>query len=194
MTFAASTLPSLFSSLILIDPVLSNAPRSVRGLTTGALVRRERWGSREEAKAAMLKKPFFAAWDPRVLDSYIDFGLKAVPDGVALKCQAKHEALVFADPGTAASRRAEARLSTLPPTLPVHFVLADVDRSVIPKEQVKKVVGRVKHATETRIGGAGHLIAQEKPRELAEAIAECLGRWYPPSQREAYPPTRKSKL
>lgn len=96
MAYASSASPSLFSSIIFCDPVLPwpTLDRSVRGLTTGAIVRREEWSSAEEAKAGFLKKAFFRQWDSRVLDSYCTHGVKAVPSGgVALKTRARDEAV-----------------------------------------------------------------------------------------------------
>jgi hypothetical protein len=97
MTYASSAIPSLFSSIILLDPVLppenSVSRKGRQFMTSGALVRREKWGSREEAKEGFLKKEFFRMWDPRALDRYIEFGLREVVGGVALKATARSEAV-----------------------------------------------------------------------------------------------------
>lgn len=96
MAFAATALPSLFSSVIFCDPVLPPATtlRQTGRLTQGAVVRRETWKNREEAKEGFLKKPFFRAWDSRVLDKYIRYGIKDTPSGeVALKARARDEAV-----------------------------------------------------------------------------------------------------
>lgn len=102
MAYAATALPSLLSSLIFCDPVLP-APeldRSVVGLTMGALVRREKWASREEAWEGFLSKAFFRSWDERVLGLYVACGVKDVEQKkeagkkeVALKTRAKDEAV-----------------------------------------------------------------------------------------------------
>lgn len=96
MAFASSASPFLFSSIIFCDPVLPwpTLDRSVRGLTTGAIVRREEWSSTEEAREGFLKKAFFRQWDSRVLDSYCTHGVKAVASGgAALKTRARDEAV-----------------------------------------------------------------------------------------------------
>lgn len=95
MAYAASAAPSLFSSLILCDPVLPppQLERSVIGLSTGAIVRREQWTTKSEAKEGFLKKAFFRQWDPRVLERYCEEGLKEVKGGVALKTRAIDEAV-----------------------------------------------------------------------------------------------------
>lgn len=95
--YAASALPSLFSSLVFVDPVLPDPTVSTRAmtrLTAGALMRRETWKTRDEAREAFVKKPFFQAWDPRVLDGYLEHGLVELEGGgVALKVTARNEAV-----------------------------------------------------------------------------------------------------
>jgi pimeloyl-ACP methyl ester carboxylesterase len=42
--------------------------------------RRETWPSRQDAVASFKKKEFYQAWDPRVLDRWIEYGLRDGPD------------------------------------------------------------------------------------------------------------------
>lgn len=98
LTFAASSVPSLFSSIILVDPVLPPAdymPDAPRGLAAGAIVRRDEWASRASAQEVFLKKAFFRLWEASVLQSYLQFGLKDVRSGTAvqLKARKKDEAV-----------------------------------------------------------------------------------------------------
>lgn len=95
MAFASTAAPSVFSSVILCDPVLpkEDEETSWAMLARGAVARRERWGSREEAKAAFLSKTFFRNWNERVLDAYLDTGLREVEGGVALKTKPVNEAV-----------------------------------------------------------------------------------------------------
>ncbi|KAM0791474.1 hypothetical protein ACM66B_005927 [Microbotryomycetes sp. NB124-2] len=182
MAYAASAVPSVFSSVIFCDPVIvpTDVARSVVGLTMGALVRREQWSSKQEAKDGFLKKAFFKKWDSRVLDLYCDAGLKELSDGtVALKCRARDEALVFCDPCANASRRACKRLSMVPSSLKAHFVFADENMSVLGEDMIRSVLRTIPHATFTRVKGAGHLVAQEDPKQTAERIADFLRETYP---------------
>jgi pimeloyl-ACP methyl ester carboxylesterase len=87
--------------------------------------------------------------------------------------------LVFCDPKAVAARRACSRLATLPSSLPVHFVFADVGRSVLSEDEILKMLRFVPHATTARVEGAGHLIAQEKPAGTASEIVKFLRRVYP---------------
>ncbi|KAK4704536.1 hypothetical protein P7C70_g1681, partial [Phenoliferia sp. Uapishka_3] len=186
--FAATAIPSIFSSVIFCDPVLPPLgwEKSTSALTGGALIRRDGWASRQDAMEAFLKKAFFRNWDPRVLDRYIVFGLKDVAEGVKLKARPRDEALVFGDCMASSARRAHSRLHTIPAALPVHFIFAEEGRSVLEENDILELVAQVKHASFSRVAGAGHLVAQERPKETAEEIASFL--------RETYTVEPRAKL
>ncbi|KAH8897024.1 alpha/beta-hydrolase [Thozetella sp. PMI_491] len=75
--------PRLLSTLVLLDPVLSNF--KVRGPAYGfdpmkaSSFRREVWDSREEAAASFRRNKFYQTWDPRVLDAWVKYGLRESP-------------------------------------------------------------------------------------------------------------------
>ena len=50
-------------------------------MVLGAVQRRHTWKDREEAKRSFATNPFFAAWDPEVLDNYVQFALARFSDG-----------------------------------------------------------------------------------------------------------------
>ena len=93
--YAATAIPSLFSSVLFCDPVMppTHHVLTTAGLTGGALVRKDFWSSRKEASEGFLKKAFFRNWDPRVLKTYVQHGLKETAQGVQLKTRAKDEAV-----------------------------------------------------------------------------------------------------
>ncbi|KGO39707.1 hypothetical protein PEX1_054560 [Penicillium expansum] len=70
--------PSLFEGLILVDPVIQreNATRKYVLLST---YRRDLWPSRKQAAEKFQSSPFYQAWDPRVLEKWIEFGLRDLP-------------------------------------------------------------------------------------------------------------------
>ncbi|USP74371.1 hypothetical protein yc1106_01645 [Curvularia clavata] len=73
--------PRLFETLILIDPVIQGN-LSISGNISPAASsarRRERWPSREEAAKSFAKSKFYQAWDPRVLERWVQHGLRDVP-------------------------------------------------------------------------------------------------------------------
>lgn len=77
--------PRLLSTLVLLDPVISPysstpGPFS-RSPTASSIRRREVWPSRPEAREKFERSPFFAAWDPRVLDRWVDFGVRDAKPG-----------------------------------------------------------------------------------------------------------------
>ncbi|RYC91743.1 hypothetical protein BFJ63_vAg5475 [Fusarium oxysporum f. sp. narcissi] len=70
--------PRLLDSLVLIDPIIQipNPSISLAGLSTK---RRDVWPSRGDATTRFKKSKFFQSWDPRVLDLWIEHGLRDIP-------------------------------------------------------------------------------------------------------------------
>ncbi|KAK5174463.1 uncharacterized protein LTR77_001543 [Saxophila tyrrhenica] len=78
--------PRLFSSLILLDPVIQersaeidpspNAPPNLAQLST---FRRDLWPSRDDAAASFARSAFYKPWDPRVLEKWTQYGLRNGP-------------------------------------------------------------------------------------------------------------------
>lgn len=101
--------PRLFESLILIDPVIQGKV-SVIGNVSPAFAsskRRDVWPSRAEATKSFKKSKFYQAWDPRVLDCWIEHGLRDTPtklhpdakDGQVTLTTTKHqEVMTFLRP------------------------------------------------------------------------------------------------
>ncbi|KAH4252991.1 hypothetical protein HBH70_197600 [Parastagonospora nodorum] len=73
--------PRLFETLILVDPVIQGKVSLIGNVSPAfaSAKRRERWPSREEAAKSFKKSKFYQTWDPRVLDRWIQFGLRDVP-------------------------------------------------------------------------------------------------------------------
>ena len=86
--------PRLLSTLVLMDPVIQrhHVPESdppskshVAGVPIVARLsthRRDIWPSRESAAQGFKKSPAYKAWDPRVLDRYIKYGLRDLPTAI----------------------------------------------------------------------------------------------------------------
>lgn len=100
MIYTASTFPQLFETLIIVDPTIF--PKEIMrepftlALTAGAIVRRHLWPSKQNAKSLFEQnKGFFGKWNPHVLNGYVEFGLRNVPDGpgVTLKVDKMQEAV-----------------------------------------------------------------------------------------------------
>ena len=73
--------PRLFTSLILIDPVVQRYPSvdGNYGPAKASVGRREIWPSRGEAERKLKGSRFYQAWDPRVLDRWLRYGLRDLP-------------------------------------------------------------------------------------------------------------------
>ncbi|KAL2874997.1 hypothetical protein SGCOL_009841 [Colletotrichum sp. CLE4] len=76
--------PRLFSGVVLLDPVISKWSSNAKGTIAASPAaasarRRDLWPSREEARKAFLKSPFYRGWDERVFNAWMDHGLRDVP-------------------------------------------------------------------------------------------------------------------
>ncbi|EIM87275.1 alpha/beta-hydrolase [Stereum hirsutum FP-91666 SS1] len=168
--------PFLFSGLVLVDPVIIprdyDRSEDLQVYLSGALGRRQEWASREEARR-LLNAPFFARWDPAVLDSYVEHGMYSTPNGsVRLKTTGVQEAVVFAE--SLVTHEAWAVLDKLDEKIALKWIMPG--EGGIGTEQLaqERVWLRPRNASNVRIAGAGHLAVQEKPREVAEEIYAFL--------------------
>lgn len=73
--------PRLLHSLVLIDPVVQRYPsvEGNHGPAKASVGRREVWSSRKEAEAKLKRSKFYQAWDERVLDRWLRYGLRDLP-------------------------------------------------------------------------------------------------------------------
>ncbi|KAJ5795361.1 hypothetical protein N7457_001960 [Penicillium paradoxum] len=77
--------PSLFQGLILIDPVIQLENPSLK-YALPSTYRRDHWPSRVEAANKFRSSSFYRAWDPRVLEKWIEYGLRDLPTKVYPIC------------------------------------------------------------------------------------------------------------
>lgn len=73
--------PRLFTSLILIDPVIMRVPSGPNAYIAAAAssVRRDKWPNRDVAEQSFKKSKFYQSWDPRVLNLWFKYGLREIP-------------------------------------------------------------------------------------------------------------------
>ncbi|KAI6142998.1 Alpha/beta hydrolase family-domain-containing protein [Pisolithus tinctorius] len=187
LTLVALNFPKLFSSLVLVDPVIladktKTVEEAVR-FAVNAFTRRSFWSSREEALSLFKQSPFFASWHPEVLKTYVDHGLTAdATGGVRLKLTTVQEGLSYVSVSICAE---------------VWELLEQLDenitlRWVVPwpgflgeEETQVRVWRRPTNASNVVFPFAGHLIVQEAPIELAEDIATFLSKNYGSPQIKA---------
>ncbi len=172
MIAAAARAPAIFERLVVVDPVIlppaaerTTAASRGRGnaLAEGARRRRAVFGSRAEARAWWQGRDFFAAWDPRALDLYVDEGLRERADGkLELKCSPEVEAAIFGASG--AFDVFELAPAVTAPTL---FLWAA--RGSFPRPVHEALAERMPRARLEAVD-AGHLIPMERPDLVAEAV------------------------
>jgi pimeloyl-ACP methyl ester carboxylesterase len=84
--------PRILTTLVLLDPVVISKDTDskydtfhVARLSTW---RRDIWPSQEEADKGFKKSKFYASWDPRVLDRWLQYGLRKLPTVLYPDCTA----------------------------------------------------------------------------------------------------------
>ncbi|KAK4139306.1 peroxisomal membrane protein LPX1 [Dichotomopilus funicola] len=78
LTLLAISNPRLLHSLVLLDPVIQNIMSGIEPAAASTF-RRDIWDSRSAAAAKFAASRFYKAWDPRVLDLWIQHGLRDLP-------------------------------------------------------------------------------------------------------------------
>lgn len=175
--YAALRRPEHFRGLALIDPVI--LPRRTlplvwasrligqdhrAPLSQGALRRRDRFASLEEARGRYTGRGAFAEFDPAALEAYLAAGLRPDGDGLTLAWPKAWEARIFAKvPLDTWAAVARLRL----PLLLIRGSRSDliIDRSWA---QLRR---RLPQARLVELPG-GHMVPMEQPAAVAETIAE----------------------
>ncbi|KAA1472838.1 alpha/beta-hydrolase, partial [Dentipellis sp. KUC8613] len=175
LALAAYYYPALFAGLVLVDPVIAPVGHETHalkiGYASGALSRRETWPSREEAHKLLRASPFFGAWEPEVLKLYVEHGLTPDGSGVRLKTTGFQEAATFAD--TLTRQEAWTAVGQIDERIPLKWLCAETAAKGCVEIERQRVWLRPENASNARVPGAGHLIVQERPRELGRSL--CLG-------------------
>lgn len=86
--------PRLLHTLVLLDPVAQHQTTQLDGMsmqhneriiaktTQLSTYRRDLWPSRQAAAESFKRSPFYQTWDPRVLERWIQYGLRDLPTAV----------------------------------------------------------------------------------------------------------------
>lgn len=171
--------PDLFHRAVLLDPVIFTpamigvmAFSEVLGLhrrttmASRARARRNHWPDHQAAWKALHGRGIFKGWTEEALQGYVDHAIKAVDNGVELKCRPSREAEIF----SSFPKRlwpSLGRIST--PTLVLHgqqsypFVAKSVAR-------LTALNGHVS----AQVVEGGHCFMQEYPQASAQRTAEFL--------------------
>ncbi len=97
IALAAAMEPSVFSSLLLVDPVIQMPDRYDGHQKEVDFIarRRARWKSAEEMFERFRVRPPFSAWKPEILRDYCEFGLLPDGDEFVLACPPEIEATIY---------------------------------------------------------------------------------------------------
>ncbi|KAF7970127.1 hypothetical protein HWV62_24952 [Athelia sp. TMB] len=171
----AAHCPKLFSSLVLVDPTIKQyvpgIERNARAhaMVCGALGRRDGWSSKEEVWRLFKAIPFFACWDPAMLQTYVEYGITSDGAGsVKLKTPGAQEALVFSS--MRFSGEIWELLDRIDEQVTLRWIMPGNMKSLslpIDDEEAMriKVWRRPANTSNVRLP-AGHLIPHERPREF----------------------------
>ncbi|KAF4620417.1 hypothetical protein D9613_000172 [Agrocybe pediades] len=186
--------PKLFSAIVLSEttlfPAVFNLSRVGPALSLGAMGRRSSWPSRAEARDTLSKS--LRTLDPACIDVYVQYGLVEDPQTgvVSLKCTPEREAVEYM------SRRIMNEtwelLPTLDESIPLRWVMGGRDDASAlvggPEASRITVWRRPRNTSNVKIPGGGHLVVQERPKEVGEDLALFLTSLFGSS------PSEKSKL
>ncbi len=169
---AAESLPA--EKIVLIEPIF--LPQSIYGmgltvdkhpLASRSIKRRNSWDTEDELRSYLRSKKMFEKWDEEMMDLYIRYGIiTGDGGGLSLMCNPRHEASLFMgglhfDPWP-----------VLPnmrcPVLVVEGETSE-NRSFI---DLPTIAAAIPQGHYRLIPGAGHLIPQELPAEVAKIIGD----------------------
>jgi len=74
--------PRLLHSLALIEPIIQDEAPQGSNVALPSSYRRDFWPSLHAADAAIRKTKFFQRWDPRVLEKFLEYGLRDTPTAI----------------------------------------------------------------------------------------------------------------
>ncbi|KAF8960010.1 Alpha/Beta hydrolase protein [Flammula alnicola] len=172
-----------FSMLILVDPPLFTSETKNKMTPMYRIVEKTNrkristWKSKDDAREFFKSAPPYSGWDPRSLSIFLEHGLRPLPTpflpdktGVTLMCKPSDEGAGFDN--IHHSVEALNHLGNICATIPVHFAFGarnDMFSREVQDAMYDSSAGR-NAASVVRIKGAGHLVVQEQPEKLADAL------------------------
>ncbi|RKG79773.1 alpha/beta hydrolase [Corallococcus exercitus] len=178
---ASAANPGLFRAVVALDPVLVAGPRlwALRlmkllgrmdrtAIVRGALRRRDRWTTREEAATAYRQRKLFKDWDADCFSDYITHGLVPTDAGdFKLRFPREWEARIFetfpADPWKLIRANAA-------PTLVLRGERSD---TLLP-DALARAEREMQRTRVDTLPLASHLFPMESPRETADRVLTFL--------------------
>jgi lipase len=159
------------AGMVLIEPILlppefykTHISVEQHPLASKAIRRTNFWRNRDEAMAYLHSRSLFQGWDEEMLELYLRHGMSGNDGGLRLTCSPRREAALFMggmqyDPWPLLSRV----------SCPVLILEGEKseNRGFIDFDQIRALIPDCAHH---RVGGAGHLIPMEQPREVTRLI------------------------
>ena len=164
------------AGMVLIEPIIvppefyrTRISVEQHPLASRAIRRTNFWRNRDEAMTYLHSRPLFQSWDEETLELYLRHGMSGEEDGLRLTCSPQREAALFMggmqyDPWPLLSRISS-------PVLILEGEKSD-SRGFIDIGRVRSLIPDCSYHM---VGGAGHLIPMEQPREVTRLIREFLG-------------------
>ena len=165
--------PGVFRQMYCYEPAMGlngrMDPPGPNVMSEGARRRRASFASRTELVEYLGSKSLFAAFDPAVLDAYVDHGFAVANDGsLRLKCLPENEARTFEN---GASHDGVERLDEI--ACRVELVYGDEPDS-FPPAMAQMVSSRLPNAGVHTAHGLGHLGPLVDPAKIARHIARAF--------------------
>ena len=174
MANAAGGLPA--AGMVLIEPIFlppefyrTRISVEQHPFASKAIRRTNFWRDRDEAMTYLHSRSLFQGWDEEMLELYLRHGMSGKDGGLRLTCSPRREAALFMggmqyDPWPLLSR-------VSCPVLILEGEKSD-NRGFIAIDRVRSLIPDCAHHL---VGGAGHLIPMEQPREATRLIREFFG-------------------
>jgi len=153
--------------------------RVKRGITNtkGVLARNDNWKDFATLRAFMARRSPWKKWDPRVLELYLKHAFTEAVDEEGKPCvnptlRKEEEAILYPSEAHTVNPADVAKIAR---QLPLHYIWADFPEFV--QDNAKADIcaaAENKLVSVRKVPGAGHLIPQEKPDDLALAINAIL--------------------
>jgi pimeloyl-ACP methyl ester carboxylesterase len=155
--------PTFFAGMATAAPRLPN-----RDLASGARKRRQVFASRAEARETWAGREVFAAWDPRALDLYAEFGLAPCAEGgVELACPGEIEATIF-------DQARSFDVWDLLPRVGVPSLILCAERGTFGRAFYDQAAARMPDARVVDVP-TGHLVPMERPDLVADHVLAFAG-------------------
>ncbi|KAJ7611431.1 Alpha/beta hydrolase fold-1 [Mycena polygramma] len=181
-----------FAGMIMVEPVMCSkdyyrefGEERDSALSTAIMVvnaRRTVWPSRDEAFTYMRKNFIWKGWDPRVLHTYVNYGMNHLARKDEVIISTRNEQEISAYTNVPPHLESVDQYRRVAPWVPVHFIFG-ARNDLCPVEAQDSIfdpASNIQASSIQRVRHAGHMILQENPDGLAAAICNALQQIEPP--------------